>query len=1261
MNLQAFHQENLFDATHRLFAQLGIRLNSNTKQSLSIRDVLNTHYKENPIFRAVEETYFSGVIDHSIFKQNANNSYQDAIKKADQTYEGLLLFSLKLNRYPTRTEIAELVRAFNRISQKMPVALLLCYSNSHDHYISLGLPERFKYLQDWRQGEKIGKVIILRDIHTQHPHAGHLRILNNLSIQGKNIQNFNDLHEHWLTILDLKILNKTFYNELANWFYWAMDKVEFPDDAEKNTEKRNAENLIRLITRFIFVWFMKEKKLVPQELFDKTYIDQLLNDKDKTHSTYYKAILQNLFFATLNTPMKKDDPKSRIFIDDAKKYGYKNDGYLQQGFYRYSRFIKDKEKFLKLFEQVPFLNGGLFDCLDTHDGKKEIRIDGFSDNPKNEERLKIPDELFFTEEELTVDLSNYLENGKNKTVTGLIPLLNKYIFTVAENTPIEEDVALDPELLGNVFENLLGAYLPESASTARKASGSYYTPKEIVSYMVDESLTSYFQTYFNRNDEPFLQNLRTLLSYDSNHNPFQDQPKLTEKFIEAIETVKILDPACGSGAFPMAILNKLTHLLHKLDPENKVWKKKLLEKIPPDIRSEAEKSFENKSLDYIRKLGLIENCIYGVDIQTIAIQISKLRFFLSLLIEQTIDDSKPNRDIRALPNLETKFVAANTLIALNSGSRGLAHTEKVEQLEEKLFTLREELFYANSRQEKLKLQKQEKETRERLKQALRTANFPPDTANKIADWDPFNQNQSADWFDPEWMFGIKDGFDIVIGNPPYVSTKGVAEEDKKILKEQFGFADDLYSHFYFKGIELLKLNSILAYISSKTFWTIQTKKNLRELLLENRLLQIVDTANPFEAAMVDTCITIVQKKPCENNTIQFIDAKRGWDNKQCYVENADTYKNSVNHVFFIPTPFNLKVYEKLGKTVEILIDQWWDKISTSKKIEKYKTKLKKYRQSLKPGDITLLGLITEGGQGLATANNGKYIGVLENTKYAKKVIKERPEKLWKLIESKEPPELSHLRTKNEVARYLSGLSENDIRKLFDGLKERYGRDIFGKGWLYRIVSKNEIADVETLTDEKKLNGIAGEKTFVPYDKGDKDGNRWYAPTPYYIDWSRENVNVLQTDTKARWQGYQFYFREGFCWTFTLNEYSEYFKARIKEKGVFDVNAMSLFPIIKNVSEKYLISLINSHFIFYFKRLFINNTSGFQINDARQLPIVIPTQEELKEFEAIFDRALAVQKQKFVGQISEKKAEEKLDEIQKELDEKVLDLYGLLEK
>jgi hypothetical protein len=903
MNLQAFNQNNLFDATQDLFAQLGINLNSNTKQALSIKDVLKTHYKESPIFHAVEETYFSGVIDNSIFNSKAKSSYEEAAQKADQTYEGLLLFSLKLNRYPTRTEIAELVRAFNRTSQKMPVALLLHYTYDKQSHISLGLSERFKYLQHWRQGEKVGKVIILRDIHTQNPHAGHLRILKNLSIQGKNIQTFNDLHQHWLTVLDLKLLNKAFYNELANWFYWAMDKVEFPDDAEKDTEKRNAENLIRLITRFIFVWFMKEKKLVPQELFDKPYLDELLNYTDKTHSTYYKAILQNLFFATLNTPMKKDDPKSRIFIEDAKQYGYKNDGYLQQGFYRYSRFIKDKENFLKRFEQIPFLNGGLFDCLDTHDGKKEIRIDGFSDNAKHETRLKLPDELFFTKEELTVDLSKYLEDGKNKTVTGLITLLNKYIFTVAENTPIEEDVALDPELLGNVFENLLGAYLPESASTARKASGSYYTPKEIVNYMVDESLIYYFQTSLNRHDEDFLQNLRTLLSYDTDHNPFQTEPKLTKKFIDTIETIKVLDPACGSGAFPMAILNKLTHLLHKLDPENKVWKEKLLKKIPPEIREETEKSLENKSVDYIRKLGLIENCIYGVDIQTIAIQISKLRFFLSLLIEQTIDDAKPNRDIRALPNLETKFIAANTLLALNLNERGLAHTEEVEKLETELFKIREELFYANSRLKKLKLQEQEKKIREQLKQVLCTIGLSAETTDKIANWDPFDQHQSADWFDPEWMFGIKDGFNIVIGNPPYLRIQGIRKANRKYadyLANHFKSATgafDLYVLFVEKGLELLRQHGILNYIMPVKWTNAAFGKGLREIVSQKSAAFKIISFEAFQVFNSSTYTGLQWFKP-NSPSLQYYQLDRDLpDNdalmqflKQLQSEHFNTYK-----------------------------------------------------------------------------------------------------------------------------------------------------------------------------------------------------------------------------------------------------------------------------------------------------------------------------------------------------------------------------------
>jgi len=250
-------------------------------------------------------------------------------------------------------------------------------------------------------------------------------------------------------------------------------------------------------------------------------------------------------------------------------------------------------------------------------------------------------------------------------------------------------------------------------------------------------------------------------------------------------------------------------------------------------------------------------------------------------------------------------------------------------------------------------------------------------------------------------------------------------------------------------------------------------------------------------------------------------------------------------------------------------------------------------------------------------------------------------------------------------RRINNLSENQIRELFDNLKEKYGRDIFGQGWLYRIVSQDEIADVEKLTDDEKLNGIKGKKTFVPYDKGDKDGNRWWAPTPYYIDWSRENVKFLKENSGKKGEGMpvvrnpQFYFREGFCWNLINATRSTVdLKVRFVSSSIYDVGSMRLLSNFNSTPNYLIVCLLNSKLENLYAELFSNFTLNFQINDARQLPIIIPTKEQLKEFEAIFDRAVAVQKQKFSGRISEKEAEEKLEKIQIELDEKVLELYGL---
>ncbi len=510
------------------------------------------------------------------------------------------------------------------------------------------------------------------------------------------------------------------------------------------------------------------------------------------------------------------------------------------------------------------------------------------------------------------------------------------------------------------------------------------------------------------------------------------------------------------------------------------------------------------------------------------------------------------------------------------------------------------------------------------------------------------------------MFGVEDGFDIVIGNPPYISTKGVDEKLKPILEKYYGFADDFYNHFFFKGLEILKDNGILAYISSKTYWTIQTKKNLRDLLLNNTILTIFDTANPFENAMVDTSVIIVKKSPPSPfHQIIFLDGKESIQQPKRYAIHQEDYKNAPNKVIFIPTDLNKKIYQKLGKKVNELLNQWWKFINTSKNIKKYEKILEEYRNSLKPGDITLLGLITEGGVGIQTGNNGKYIGVLEGTRWAEKVYKERPEKLLK---AEEFCRKNGIKNKKDAEAFLNKLDEKKIRKLFDDLKEKYGRDIFGQGWLYRIVSKEEIADVDSLTEDEKLNGIKGTRTFVPYDKGDKDGNRWYAPTPYYIDWSRENVKFLKENSGKKGEGMpvvrnpQFYFREGFCWN---NVTGERIVCRIKEKSVHSTEAMTFIPVLSNfASDKYLICLMNSTLFGKYKNLFLNVTVHLTTGDAKEFPIIIPTPDQLKTFENICDRAISIQKRKFSGELTESEAEEKLEEIQKELDELVLELYGI---
>ena len=482
-----------------------------------------------------------------------------------------------------------------------------------------------------------------------------------------------------------------------------------------------------------------------------------------------------------------------------------------------SWFLPSHDGVLKVFASVPYLNGGLFECLDGEDeadGNRKVYRDGFS--RRADRRAFLPNSLFFGD-------------GKN---VGLLPLLKRYDFTIDENHATDADIALDPELLGKVFENLLASYNPETGVSARKASGSFYTPREIVDYMVDQSLRAALA--------PVADAATLDVLFGDDAEAIVQLPAATKATLrERLRALKTIDPACGSGAFPMGLLNRMVGLLADLGEGNA----------------------------YQSKLHLIEQGIYGVDIQPIAIQISKLRFFISLLCDQTPDPSKPNAGLDQLPNLETHLVIANSLIGFNDGGNYLI-PKHIQTLREELKTLRAKYVQAHTRAEKLKLRAQDRALRTQIQNHFRAMRLSG--VDLLANWDPYDPTAPSPIFDSQWMFST-DKFDIVIGNPPYVQ-----EKKGKYSARQFPWSEgkdkgkqNLYKVFVEHGYNLATQNGVVCLIVQSSLMCDLSSTATREHLLRNtRLLQVIefpkDTDDPevkvFKSVLTGTCIALFLKQ-----------------------------------------------------------------------------------------------------------------------------------------------------------------------------------------------------------------------------------------------------------------------------------------------------------------------------------------------------------------------------------------------------------------
>lgn len=843
----------------------------------------NTINKEKAIVTDWEQVEFIFQVSDSEITQVQSLFDTGNIDKNE--YQSFLFFAihLKENSYK-RGELVKITRELN-VPFKMPVIVLFHYGNK----LTLSIIDRRLHKKDTRK-DVLEKVTLIKDIDITTPQRAHKEILKDLSLNELykkfEFHSFVKLHEAWKVTLNISELNKKFYREIFDWYLWASKVVKFPqirpeEDVIAN-DIHQSESLIRLLTRLLFCWFMKEKGLINEELFNERDILQMLKGLKPDETTYYKAILQNLFFATLNQPIEK-----RKSIDP----GWNKSEYGDPLVYRYQELFREPENILSHFQSIPFLNGGLFDCLDQKKDAKhhqEIRLDGFS--TKKQKQPVVPNKLFFGEY-TNIDLSTeYADKKKSKLkVRGIIDILSSYKFTIEENTPVEEEVALDPELLGKVFENLLASYIPETQSTARKQTGSFYTPREIVNFMVDESLITFLKSKIPEIETKEFA-LRKLFDYKYSGTELDFTKTEKEKLLTTLHQCRIIDPACGSGAFPMGILQKMIYVLRRLDPENILWLEMVVSNFPEYMQAQMREKLKGETWDYVRKIGIIKECIYGIDWQPIAIQISKLRFFISLLVDQNEKSDLPNRGFDPLPNLDFKLISANTVIAPPSNETvgtGLFANQK-DPFHEQLKTLTAKYFSTYLSDEKRELRNQiedlvnkevaikinsiekqyvsenklvEKALQEKYKDRIAAKE------NDIKLWKSYTRlfkHEAVGFFDIPFFYPqVKDGFDIVIGNPPFIQMQKnagkLAKELQKFNYKTFEKTGDLYAIFYEKGINILKEGGIETFITSSQWMKASYGKSLRKFFLEKNPLKLVLLGpGAFESATVDTNILVIQ-------------------------------------------------------------------------------------------------------------------------------------------------------------------------------------------------------------------------------------------------------------------------------------------------------------------------------------------------------------------------------------------------------------------
>ena len=442
--------------------------------------------------------------------------------------------------------------------------------------------------------------------------------------------------------------------------------------------------------------------------------------------------------------------------------------------------------------ETPYLNGGLF----------SPRADDWVDD----KYLSFPDGFF----------------------PRLFEHFDNFNFTTDESTPEYEQVAIDPEMLGRVFESLLASQVEATGAIARKSKGAFYTPREIVAFMCRESIRSHLRR-LGPGDERLEVAISKLIDTNdqdwaiAGSNSLRDIPTdLRSKIVESLNRVKSLDPACGSGAFPLGFLQVLSKIHLRLDPRLDPFK---------------------------LKLSILQNNIFGVDIEPMAVEISRLRSWLSLIVEEA-----NSKKVEPLPNLDFNFVCANSLVPLLS--EDLLSDQKLQGL---LNNLRLEYFSANSPKKKTAIQEQY------LKLTSPTLFDDFDgRSRQLKSFNPFDSHQIAEFFDPEHMFGHRS-FDVIIGNPPYEVLEGphwkkFLENVRSIPSYRYSLGGrlNLFRLFIERSWQFMAGGGVLSFIVPSTLIADKNTSGIRRMFMKegslDYLIEFPEKENVFQSVTQATTI-----------------------------------------------------------------------------------------------------------------------------------------------------------------------------------------------------------------------------------------------------------------------------------------------------------------------------------------------------------------------------------------------------------------------